>query len=389
MTSELRPLTIHLVAGEESGDALGAALMRALCERAPGIRFGGLGGRAMAEQGIASPFDIHELSIIGFGAVLRQLPRILRRIRQTADAVIAARPDALVIIDSPDFTHRVARRVRKAAPDIPIINYAPPSVWAWRPWRARAMRRYIDEVLAILPFEPDAFARLGGPHCTYVGHPLAERLGELRASAEEGRRRLSDPPLVLVLPGSRRGEISRLAATFGEAIAQVSAQSGPLELVLPTLPHIAGQVREATENWAVRPRIVTATGEKYAAFRTARAALAASGTVTLELALAQVPMVAAYRISGWEAPLFRALQITDTVILPNLVLGEAAVTELVQEDCTTEAISAGLLALLADTPERRRQVAALARLDGIMGLVGDPPSRRAADAALVVARRDS
>lgn len=382
MTNADRPMTIHLVAGEESGDALGGALMRALRERGSDIRFGGLGGRAMAAEGVASPFDIHELSIIGFGAVVRQLPRILRRIRQTADAVIAARPDALIIIDSPDFTHRVARRVRQAAPDIPIINYAPPSVWAWRPWRARAMRRYVDEVLAILPFEPDAFARLNGPHCTYVGHPLAERLGDLRPNAEEARRRLADPPLVLVLPGSRRSEIHRLAGIFGEALARVAAHAGPFDLVLPTLPHIADLVGAATAGWAVSPRIVTATHEKYAAFRAARAALAASGTVTLELALAQVPMVAAYRVSAWEAELFRALKHVDTVILPNLVLGETAATERVQGDCTAEAIAAGLLPLLSDTAERRRQGAAFARLDTIMGLAGDPPSRRAADAVL-------
>ena len=388
MTREGRPISVHLVAGEESGDALGAALMRALRERAPAIRFGGLGGRAMTEQGIISPFDIHELSIIGFAAVLRQLPRILRRIRQTADSVIAARPDALVIIDSPDFTHRVARRVRKAAPDIPIINYAPPSVWAWRPWRARTMRRYVNEVLAILPFEPDAFARLNGPHCTYVGHPLAERLPELRPNAEEARRRIADPPLVLVLPGSRRSEISRLAGTFGEAIAQVAARAGPLELVLPTLPHIAGLVGAATANWTLRPRIVTAPHEKYAAFRAARAALAASGTVTLELALAQVPMVAAYRVAGWEAALLRRMANVDMVILPNLLLGDRAVPECIQEICTADAISAAFLPLLSDTPERRRQTEAFARLDTIMGLAGDPPGRRAADAVLGVVDRD-
>ena len=363
--------------------------MRALRDRSPGIRFGGLGGSAMAEQGITSPFDVHELSIIGFGAALRQLPLILRRIRETAGEVIAARPHALVIIDSPDFTHRVARRVRKAAPGIPIINYAPPSVWAWRPWRARAMRRYVDEVLAILPFEPDAFARLDGPNCTYVGHPVAERLSDLRPNPEEARRRLADPPLLLVLPGSRRSEIARLSTVFGEAIAQVAARSGPFELVLPTLPHIAGQVGKATSSWAVRPRIVTSQAEKYASFRAARAALAASGTVTLELALAHVPMVTAYRVSGWEAALFRPLANIDTVILPNLVLGENVVVERVQETCTADAISVALLPLLSDTPERRRQTEAFTRLDTIMGLAGDPPSRRAADAVLGVLGRNS
>lgn len=383
MTREGLPVSVHLVAGEESGDALGAALMRALRDRAPAIRFGGLGGRAMVEQGIVSPFDIHELSIIGFAAVLRQLPHILRRIRQTADNVIAARPDALIIIDSPDFTHRVARRVRNAAPDIPIINYAPPSVWAWRPWRARAMRRYVDEVLAILPFEPAAFTRLGGPHCTYAGHPLAERVSVLRPSTGEAQGRLADPPVVLVLPGSRGSEIRRLTPVFGQAIAQAAA-SAPFELVLPTLPHLAERVRQATADWTVRPRIVTDPAGKDAAFRTARAALAASGTVTLELALAQVPMVAAYRVPLWEGWLFRLMTPLTTVNLANLVLGENVVPEHLQTDCRPDLLAAGLVKLLSDTPERRRQLDAFARLDTIMDLAGRPPSQRAADAVLRV-----
>src|SRR5947207_5920368 len=231
----ISPHKLYLVAAEESGDALGGAVMAALRAQYPSIAFGGVGGRAMAQQGIESPFDTADLSIIGFTSVPRKLPLILRRIHETADAVIAAKPDALVIIDSPDFTHRVARRVRKAAPHLPIINYAPPSVWAWRPWRARAMRRYIDEVLAILPFEPAAFARLDGPHCTYVGHPLAEQIGELRPDAGDTRRD-SEPPVVLVLPGSRGSEIRRLADIFGAAIARAAQRAGPLDLVLPTLP---------------------------------------------------------------------------------------------------------------------------------------------------------
>lgn len=377
---------IYLVAGEESGDALGAALMRALREARPDVRFSGLGGHGMAEQGIESPFDIHELSIIGFGAIPRALPRILRRIRQTADAVIAARPDALVIIDSPDFTHRVARRVRKAAPGIPILNYAPPSVWAWRPWRAKAMRTYVDEVLAILPFEPQAYIRLGGPPCTYVGHPLAERVTVLRPNAEEARRRLADPPVVLVLPGSRGSEIKRLTPIFGEAIARSAATAGPFDLVLPTLPRLAERVRAATADWQVTPRIVVDAAEKDAAFRTARAALAASGTVTLELALAGVPQVAAYRVPLWEGWLFQAIALVDTVILANLVLNEKLVPEYVQTDCRADQIAAGLVPLLSDTPERRRQIDAFGRLDAVMQL-GEPPSRRAAQAVLAAIGR--
>jgi len=380
-------LKLYVVAAEESGDALAGALMAALRAQHPSISFGGVGGRAMAEHGLKSPFDTADLSIIGLAAVPRKLPLILRRIRETADAIIAAKPDALIIIDSPDFTHRVARRVRKAAPHIPIINYAPPTVWAWRPWRARAMRRYVDEVLAILPFEPAAFARLDGPHCTYVGHPLAERIGALRPSAEEARVRISDPPVVLVLPGSRLSEIRRLMAIFGAALAQAASYAGPLDLVLPTLPHIADEVARATAGWPVRPRIVLAAQDKYAAFRAARAALAASGTVTLELALAQVPTVAAYRIPAWEGLVFRLMASIDTVILANLVLGEKAVPEYLQSECTPERLAAALVRLLADTPERRRQLEAFARLDTIMDLGSEPPSARAARAVLAAVGR--
>jgi lipid-A-disaccharide synthase len=385
MTSGLK---LALVAAEESGDVLGGALMGALRALNPGsMIFSGGGGRAMAAQGAASPFDIADLSIIGVTSIPRKLPLILRRIRETADAVIAAKPDALIIIDSPDFTHRVARRVRKRAPQIPIINYAPPSVWAWRPWRARAMRRYIDEVLAILPFEPAAFERLRGPLCTYVGHPLAERIGDLRPDADEARRRQEDLPVVLVLPGSRGSEIRRLSDIFGAAIAKAAERAGPFDLVLPTLPHIAEQVAAATANWPLKPRIVTNRDEKHAAFRTARAALAASGTVTLELALANIPMVAAYRIPAWEGTLFRMMASIDTVILANLVLGEKIVPQYLQDNCTPHHLAAGLIQILGDTPERRRQLDAFARLDSIMGLRGEPPSTRAAQAVLALIAR--
>ena len=381
-----RPLAIHLVAGEASGDALGAALMRGLRALRPEVSFAGVGGRAMADAGLASSFAIEELSIIGVAAIPRALPRILRRIRQTADGVVVARPDALVIIDSPDFTHRVARKVRAAAPMIPIIDYVSPTVWAWRPWRARAMRAYVDEVLAVLPFEPAAHARLGGPPCTFVGHPLAERLGELRPNPDEARRRLADPPVVLVLPGSRASEIRRLAATFGDVLGLAAAQAGPFDLVLPTLPHIAALVGEASATWPVRPRIVVDAAEKHAAFRTARAALAASGTVTLELALAGVPMVAGYRLQSWEEWAFRlmAQAYISTANLANLVLGENVVPEYLQSNFRPDRIAAGFVPLLTDTPQRRRQVEAFGKLDAIMDLGAAAPSRRAAERVLAV-----
>jgi lipid-A-disaccharide synthase len=388
--SQPKSLSICIVAGEESGDALGASLADTLrANSGEAIKLAGVGGRAMAAAGIISPFAIDDLSIIGFTAIPRRLPMILRRIRETADAIIAARPDALVIVDSPDFTHRVARRVRAAAPAIPIIDYVSPSVWAWRPGRARAMRSYIDCVLAILPFEPATHVRLGGPPCIYVGHPLIERLARLRPNAEEAQRRRTDPPLVLVLPGSRSSEIRRLLAIFGDAIAQVAASAGPMELILPTLPHLVSAVGEGVAGWAVAPRVVVEPEEKWAAFRTARAALAASGTVTLELALAGVPTIAAYRVPLIEEVIAHLVGLRarlTSVILANLVIGENVVSEFLQRDCTPEILARALVPLLSDTPERARQVEAFGRLDRIMA-VDAAPSVKAGAIVLEVARQ--
>src|SRR5438105_6048724 len=199
---------IFLVAGEESGDRLGAALITAIRQRTQGqAQFSCVGGAHMAAEGVPTLFPLGDLAIIGFAEILTRLPKIFRRIRETADAVVSAKPDILIVIDSPEFTHRVAKRVRARAPEIPIIDYVCPSVWAWRPGRARAMHAYVDHVMALLPFEPKIMRELGGPPCSYVGHPLTERLSELRPKDLDKRLRLTDPPLLLVLPGSRAGEI--------------------------------------------------------------------------------------------------------------------------------------------------------------------------------------
>ena len=367
---------IYLVAGEESGDRLGAALIRALRRARPDIEFAGVGGSHMAGEGVPSLFPLGELAIIGFAAIAKSLPAILRRITQTADAVVTAKPDLLVIIDSPEFTHRVARKVRARAPQIPIVDYVCPSVWAWRPGRAKAMRTYVDRVLALLPFEPEAMTRLGGPPTDFVGHPLGEQVGDLRPQGGPTSR-LEGPPLVLALPGSRSGEVRRLAAVFGAALGQ-AAQSGAFEVVVPTVPRLEAVVGKALANWPVPARIVTDPAEKDAAFRRARAALTKSGTSTLELALAGVPMVAGYKVSPLEALVARALIKVPSVILANLVLGESVVPEFLQDECTPERLAAALRPLLGDTPERRRQVEAFARLDRIMGLGQGAPSDRAA-----------
>ncbi|MGA2894670.1 MAG: lipid-A-disaccharide synthase [Xanthobacteraceae bacterium] len=386
-----RQLSIFIIAAEESGDALGAALAHALRQRhGETLVLSGIGGRAMAEAGIVSAFAIDELAIIGLTAVPQKLPIIFRRIRQAAQAVIAAHPDALVIVDSPDFTHRVARRVRRLAPSIPILDYVSPSVWAWRPGRARAMRGYIDRVLAILPFEPAIHVKLGGPPCTYVGHPLVDRIAELRPNAEEERRRSGDPPVVLVLPGSRSTEIRRLLGIFGDTIGRLARRVGPIEVVLPTVPHLLQRVREGISDWAVTPRIVVDPAEKWAAFRSARLALAASGTVTLELALSGVPMVAAYRLHPIEAVIARLIRLRSrlpSVILANLVIGENAVPELLQEDCTPEQLTEALVPLLSETPARLSQIEAFRRLDAIMAIGSALSGAKAAGIVLDLARQ--
>ncbi|WP_438274652.1 lipid-A-disaccharide synthase [Nitrobacter sp.] len=379
---------IFLIATEESGDRLGSSLMKALRLRLDSaVRFEGVGGRSMAREGLVSLFPIEELSIMGFAAVVKQIPMILRRIRETADAVIAAAPDMLVIIDSPDFTHRVARRVRARNPDLPIVDYVSPSVWAWRPGRARAMRSYVDHVLALLPFEPEEYRRLGGPPCTYVGHPLIEQVALLRPDVQERERRDAAPPVLLVLPGSRRSEVRHHMSVFGETL-RILQQSIPyVDVILPTMSHLVDEITKAAAHWPLQPRVVVGEDDKRAAFRIARAALAKSGTVTLELALAGVPMIAAYKAGTVEAWIAQRVIRVSSVILANLVIGENVIPEFLQKDCVPATLAAGLREVLDDTPLRRRQIEAFARLDAIMATDNQSPSSRAAEVALAVLRR--
>ena len=388
-SADVRRKIIFLIATEESGDRLGAGLMKVLRQRlGDAVLFEGVGGLAMASEGLTSLFPIEELSIVGFAAVVRRLPRIMRLIRQTVDAVMQTSPDALVIIDSPDFTHRVARRVRSRDQSIPIIDYVSPTVWAWRPGRARAMVSYIDHVMALLPFEPEAYRRLRGPPCTYIGHPLIDQIASLRPNAEERARREAENHLLLVLPGSRRSEVRHHMAIFGETLALLNAEGIAFEPVLATTPQLEGMVRENLKDWRVQPRIAVREAEKRAAFRSARAALAKSGTVTLELALAGVPMVAAYRVGAVEAFILRRAIKVQSVILANLVIGKEVVPEFLQENCTAEALAKSLREVLSDTPLRQRQVEAFARLDSVMSTGGGaPPSLRAAEIVLAAMRK--
>jgi lipid-A-disaccharide synthase len=353
--------------------------MRALKARIDNVTFAGVGGGAMAREGLSSLFPLSDIAVMGITAVLARLPAIYRRGLQVVEAVVRAKPDVLVIIDSPEFTHAVARRVRRRLPGLPIVNYVSPSVWAWRPGRAPRMRAYVDHVLALKPFEPAAHQRLGGPPCTYVGHPLVEQLDEIRPRPGERPSLASDPIDLLVLPGSRRSEISRLMEPFGAALGLLNQSAGrPLHVVLPAVPHLAAEIRTRAAAWPLRPDIVEGEAEKRSAFRRANAALAASGTVTLELALSGVPMVVAYRVSRLEEQLKHLVRV-PSIVLANLILGENVVPERVQRDCTPEKLAEAMLPLLTPSPEREIQLQAFARLDMIMEAgSATTPSERAA-----------
>ena len=387
-------LRVFLVAGEPSGDILGARLMSALDARLGGhVAFSGVGGPAMGEAGLMSLFPMTDIAVMGLWPVLERLPLILRRIRETAEAAIAAAPDVLVLIDSPDFCHRVARRVKAARPDQTIVLYVSPTVWAWRPGRARKIARFTDRLLALLPFEPAVHAVLGGPPTRYVGHPFVEKAARARP---EGGRRLPAPgerPLrVVVLPGSRRSEVTRLMAPFGATLGRLAATVGPIDVVLPAVDHVRDEIESRLADWPVRPRLVFGEAAKLDAFRDADLALAASGTVTLELALAGLPTVAAYRLDGLGRLMKRFITIPEPVrpivrvrsaLLPNLIVGDKAVPEFIDEESTPEAMAAALAALAQDGAARRRQIAAFDRLAEIMGGgLAARPGAAAADAVL-------
>lgn len=381
-----RPLRVVLIAGEHSGDALGAKLIAALKMATNGnVQFSGVGGEEMAAEGFVSLFPLADVAVMGPIAILRRLPHIIRRVHEAVDAAIAANPDVMVIIDSPEFTHPIAKRVRKRAPQLPIIDYVSPSVWAWRPGRARRMRPYVDHVMALLPFEPAVHERLGGPPCTYVGHPLIERLDEIRSADAAGladRLGIAGKPVIVVLPGSRRSEVERLMQPFGEALDRLRLRGNTFEIVLPAVTSVRAVIEEKARAWPMLPHIVHGEADKLAAFRLARAALAASGTVTLELGLAGTPAIVAYKVDAIASPILRSLLKIPSVVLTNLVVGENVYPEFLQQDCTPEKLAAGLALLLEDTPERAAQIEGLSKVPTHMAIEGGSPSDAAARVVL-------
>jgi len=381
-----RELKVFVVAGEHSGDALGGRMMAEINEQTHGnVRYLGVGGDRMSDAGLVSQFALEEVAVMGPMSILPHLPRIVRRVYQTVDAALAADPDVVVIIDSPEFTHPIAKRIRRKRPDIPIVNYVSPSVWAWRPGRAQRMRHYVDHVLALLPFEPGEHQRLSGPPCSYVGHPLIERKAWLQSLDAEplalSLRLDRSKPVVVVLPGSRKSEVARFFAIFREAIDLVAHWEQQPTIIIPTVPTARSLIESQLQQWPMKVHLIEGEEDKFRAFKLADAALAASGTVTLELALAGTPAVVGYRVDRLAAQ-FKFLLKTPSIVLANLVAGKNIYPELIQERCTPVRLARALAPLLSDSPERRAQKQGLSEIASRMNIPGTTPSRKAAEIIL-------
>ncbi|MCP1846002.1 lipid-A-disaccharide synthase [Bradyrhizobium sp. USDA 4524] len=383
MFAHERGLKIAVVAGEVSGDLLGGDLIAALkaAHDAP-IALVGVGGEALQAHGLCSLFDFTELSIMGFTQALLRLPNFARRIRQTAAAIVAAKPNVLILIDSPDFTHRVAKKVRAALPELLIVHYVCPSVWAWKEHRATVMRGYVDHVLALLPFEEEAMRRLGGPETTYVGHRLTHDPALLKVRNIRACRPLGAPEerTILLLPGSRAAEIRTLLPVFGEAAREFIARNGPTRFILPTVPHQESLVREKALTLPFPVEVTSDTEAKWTAFAEADAAIAASGTVILELALSNIPAVSAYK-SDWLIRLMSKRIKIWSAALPNLIADYPIVPEYINEVVRAGSLCRWAERLSADTLQRRAMMEGF-RLTWQRLQVPAPPSETAAKVIL-------
>ncbi|RIY01574.1 lipid-A-disaccharide synthase [Aureimonas flava] len=373
-------MKVAFVLGEESADRIGADLLRHLVALSPEpVEAIGLGGAAMREEGLPSLFDIEELSIIGVGAIVARLPKLVGRLNQTVAFLRSERPDLVVTIDSFTFTNRVAARLRPALPDAVFVNIVPPAIWAYRPERAKKLEAAVDRTLCLFPFEPEAFERHGGPPATYIGHPIMSdpRLATILArDSAHGMRRPSETPTLLILPGSRRGEIGRLMDDFGRTFAELSARLPGVRGVLPAVARVRPLIEEKLATWAVRPEVVEGDDAKWRAFAESDAALAASGTVALELSLAAMPMALAYRLDPLSYQL-RHLMTGWTAALPNFIAGHPLVPEHFHDMIQPEHLARRLERLMTDTPERAAQMRGFDTIRDRM-TVPEPPGAAAA-----------
>lgn len=387
------PLTLFLIAGEPSGDLLGARLMAALRARADRpVRFVGVGGERMVAEGLETLFPMADLAVMGVLAAVARLPLLIDRIDRTVVAIRDLHPAAIVTIDAPGFCFRVGKRLRRSrhpAREVPLIHYVAPSVWAWRPKRARKVAEFLDHLLALLPFEPPWFER-EGLACTFVGHSIIEG-GADRGDGAAFRARHAIAPdarLLVVLPGSRTSEVRWLLPDFRATLALLAPRYPGLVVVVPVVAHLATRVRAAVADWPVPTLVTEGDTDKYGAFAAAEAALAASGTVALELALARLPAVIAYRLNRLAGAIYRRMIHTKYVNLVNIMHGREVVPELLQDKCRPERLAAAVSRLLDDPAARQEQIDGLTTVDEWLGAGGTPPSRRAAEVVWRLAVRD-
>ncbi|MBY0282292.1 MAG: lipid-A-disaccharide synthase [Alphaproteobacteria bacterium] len=336
--------TIYLIAGEASGDFLGAGLIKALKKLSPDVKIAGIGGPLMEAEGLNSLFPMQELSLMGLTEILPHAFHILKRIRETVDDIVQKQPDVIVTIDSPGFCLRVAKKIIKLT-KIPIIHYVAPSVWAWREGRAKKLAEKIDHLLTLFPFEPPYFEKYDLP-TTFVGHPLTEQTFKADPNFRGQHKIPKDATVLSILPGSRMGEINKLLPVFLETIKKLSKRVNNLHLVFPTLPHLVPVLSEFLKTITVPYALVTSTSDKYAAFFASNAALAASGTVALELGFANLPMVIAYKVSPLTYFIVKHLVKIKNACLINILLEKTVVEEKLQNDCTPEQLSVALEKIL-------------------------------------------
>ncbi len=376
-----QPLRIFLVAGEPSGDALAARMMAGLKGKtANRIEFFGVGGPLMAEEGLESLFPMDELTVMGIAEVLPRIPALLKRINQTAKAAKDIKPDLFVTVDAPDFSFRVARKLTSSS--FPKVHYVAPSVWAWRPGRAKKIARLYDHLLTILPFEPPYFEKEGLPS-SFVGHSVVE------CGADQGKRKIfrethnlpDGVPVLMLLPGSRRGEVTRHLPVFRETVERVKVRHPNLVITVPVIGKSGILVRDHLSDWDIRTIIVEGS-EKYDAMASAEVALAASGTVGLELALARLPSVIAYKMHPITAWLARKLVKVDYANLVNILEDREVVPEHLQEDCVPETLASSIIDLLENQTKCALQLEGYQSAMTALGYGGEAPGERAADVLL-------
>ncbi|MEE3058732.1 MAG: lipid-A-disaccharide synthase [Pseudomonadota bacterium] len=381
---------IMIVAGETSGDLLGADLIEAIRALYPDAAFSGVGGPAMIRAGFSSLFDMSEIAIMGLGPILANLRRLFGLVGLTAAHAFETRPDIVVLIDSPEFNHRVAARIKKRYPDICVICYVAPSVWAWRRGRARKMAQHFDAVLSLFPFESHIFKALSGPPCHFVGHPIVDRF-QSYAQGADFRAKYNIPGeerLLCVLPGSRMSEIRKLAPVFEQTIARVAREIENLSVVVPVVPHTSEAVRARVAGWPIQPILVEDESDKIAAFSAANAALAASGTATLELGMAGLPSVVAYKMGGMMGPLLLRMLRVPSAVIVNLVLDAPVMEEFLEDRCRADLITPAVNALLQDDALNSEKRAQLLPLADVLGGGGQSPATRAAEIIRSLIRQD-